>query len=193
MESENPLPTQNALLLLVALETTFLFLLGTLGSKLSSYLDLSPSAIIVTSAVCILFVSVIGIARQKAGTDPALSPRARRRGMPQLTPRSVLGTLPIGMCLGLLIAIPSVALFPGKLWFFAPAPFSLYQPQGETPLLLGFMLHKYELVGSTFFAAIALVFATFVGSYRAAGLVAGWAVGASAAVCMLRPQENLIW
>jgi hypothetical protein len=185
---------RETLLLLVAAETATLFLLGALGSRLSSYLDLSPAAILGIAAVCILLVSVIVVRRQEASNEPEPTARTRRWQFSTLVPRSMLGVLPLGMCLGLLVTIPSVAFFPGRLWLFsAPAPFSLQESEGETALFLGFWLQKYELVGSTVFAGIALVSAIFIGSHRAAALAAGWAVGASVAVSLLRPQENVIW
>ena len=181
---------RDILLLLVTLETSILFLLGSLGSSLSSYLDLSPSVILVIAALCILFVSILSVERQEPSKELEPSVSNRQQRTRQLVPPSMLGALPLGMCLGLLLTIPSVVLFPGALHFYTPTPIAV---KGFSESELDFWLQRYELVSSTVFIGIAFVSAIFIGSHRAAALVAGWVVGASVSVCLLRPQENLIW
>lgn len=190
----------NTMLLLITVETFGLFLLGSLGSKFSSYINFSPAIIVTISAICILLVSLLSFRRLEPSEQLRPSYPVRRQVFDLRVPRTMLGTIPFGIFLGLLVAIPSTILFPTKIRLIAPCPFpiAVYSeitkiPVQEVETSMLIVLNKYELISTIILICIALLCAVFIGSHRAAALAGGWAIGTSVAVCLLKPKENLIF
>jgi hypothetical protein len=182
-----------------AIETSLLFLLGTFGSSLSGFLHLPPISIVVLAALCILISSIISIKFKSLSDSSDLKSR-KSTIYSRSIPVSMIGIFPFGICLGLLIAIPTALLIPDKFHFTAPNPFPVtidsYNEAGEylgvkniwTSLRLG--VNQYEAVSTIAILLISSTAALYIGAHRSAALVAGWSIGASVAFALIKPNEN---
>ena len=159
-------------------EMLLLFVSSMMGNKIADSLNISSTLIIITTAICLVTLSVISYLKTHDSAAIQVKPLRFGVNITRFLPRTMVGMFPFGVIIGLLA---------GSTLPFSISGFAGIWTQIGTSYL---GMYAYEFWGIAIAIIICLIFAILIDGPLAGAFIFGYGLSFATAILIIRPSEN---